>query len=361
MEENAREITTIDDGFSVGQVVQQVRKVQELMKSVMRKDEHYGTIPGTQKPTLYKSGAEKLGFTFRLAPRYHGEREPIESENGHKEYIIRCELYHIVNGSFMGEGIGSCTTMESKYRYRWENTNVPVPKEYWNSRDPELLGGESYTARKTRVDKEQVWMIFHRVEHDNPADYFNTCLKMAKKRAHVDSILTALSVSDLFTQDLEDTAPETRETQSENKEESQGALPNCPKCGHNKSVIKGKKEWGGGYICWKKHKTTPGCGATWKSNGNESSQKTDDPPKENKFTGNKTAIFEETDTHKRLEKALYDHCDGDFIKMGDLLQGLTQWESGGKLRPGKKEIGAISEKMALVALEKFAKEFGITL
>ena len=43
-----------------------------------------------------------------------------------------------------------------------------------------------------------------RVEHDNPADYYNTILKMAKKRAYVDAIITATACSDIFTQDLEE-------------------------------------------------------------------------------------------------------------------------------------------------------------
>ena len=43
-----------------------------------------------------------------------------------------------------------------------------------------------------------------KVEHDNPADHYNTVLKMAKKRALVDAVLTATAASDIFTQDLED-------------------------------------------------------------------------------------------------------------------------------------------------------------
>lgn len=43
-----------------------------------------------------------------------------------------------------------------------------------------------------------------RVEHDNPADYYNTCLKMGKKRAFVDALLTCTAASDIFTQDIED-------------------------------------------------------------------------------------------------------------------------------------------------------------
>ena len=43
-----------------------------------------------------------------------------------------------------------------------------------------------------------------KVENDNPADCYNTVLKMAKKRALVDAVLTATAASDIFTQDLED-------------------------------------------------------------------------------------------------------------------------------------------------------------
>jgi hypothetical protein len=42
------------------------------------------------------------------------------------------------------------------------------------------------------------------VEHDNPADYYNTVLKIGKKRAQVDGILTVTAASDIFTQDIED-------------------------------------------------------------------------------------------------------------------------------------------------------------
>ncbi|HIJ50738.1 MAG TPA: hypothetical protein HPP54_06770, partial [Nitrospinae bacterium] len=44
-----------------------------------------------------------------------------------------------------------------------------------------------------------------RTDHDNPADYYNTVLKMAKKRALVDAVLTATAASDIFSQDIEET------------------------------------------------------------------------------------------------------------------------------------------------------------
>jgi len=197
--------------MSVDSVVRQVNLVQEIMKSIMKDGEHYGVIPGTNKPSLYKPGAEKLGFTFRLAPEY--EVTTIDWPGGHREYQVKCKLRHIPTGTMVGEGVGTCTTLEGKYRYRGgekEGTGQPVPKEYWNLKNAgkmseaiELIGGPGYGVGK--IDgKWEVCSIGEKQEHDNPADYYNTCEKMAKKRAHVDAILTATAASDIFTQDVED-------------------------------------------------------------------------------------------------------------------------------------------------------------
>ena len=44
----------LKDEFDVNHIQIQVQKIQQIMNSVMKKDEHYGIIPGTQKPTLLK-------------------------------------------------------------------------------------------------------------------------------------------------------------------------------------------------------------------------------------------------------------------------------------------------------------------
>ena len=190
--------------LTISDLTTQIRKIQEVMQSVMKKDEHYGLIPGTPKPSLYKPGAEKLGLTFMLKPRFKITKT--DMDNGHREYEVLCELVHTPSGTFQGEGVGSCSTMESKFRFRWDNTGKEVPKEYWANRDLSLLGGDQFVARK----RDNQWLIFQRVEHDNPADYYNTVLKMAKKRAHVDAMLTATAASDIFSQDIED-LPEFQE------------------------------------------------------------------------------------------------------------------------------------------------------
>lgn len=190
----------------------QVNLIQEVMKEVMVKDEHYGVIPGCgDKPALLKPGAEKLNLTFRMAPDPISEIKDLG--NGHREYRVKCEMFSIVTGKKIGAGVGSASTMETKWRYRNaepEITAKPVPKEYWEHRKTnpnkalEALGGKGFVAKK--VDGN--WMIAKltggKVEHDNPADYYNTCWKMAKKRALVDAVLTVTAASDIFTQDVEE-------------------------------------------------------------------------------------------------------------------------------------------------------------
>jgi hypothetical protein len=193
------------DAMTTKDVVAQVQLIQHVMSAVMKEKEHYGVIPGTgNKPSLLKPGAEKLGFVFRLVPRF--EVTLRDMGEGHREYEIICNLEQVHTGRFFGSGVGTCSTLESKYRYRSEvltdadGNPHPVPSVYWKNRNHDLLGGPQFSAKK----QDGQWVIAHRVEHTDPADYYNTCLKMAKKRAHVDAILTATAASDIFTQDVED-------------------------------------------------------------------------------------------------------------------------------------------------------------
>ena len=165
----------------------------------MKEGETYGVIPGGgSRPTLLKPGAKKLAFVFRMAASFEMNRDDLA--DGHRGYEVICTLRNIESEKVLAQGVGYCSSMEGKYRFRSENTGKPVPPEYWETRDFKELGGPQFSTRK--VDGK--WIIFHKVEHDNPADYFNTILKMAKKRAQVDATLTATACSDIFTQDVEE-------------------------------------------------------------------------------------------------------------------------------------------------------------
>jgi len=187
--------------MSTAAVLAQVAQVQDIMHKVMREGEHYGTIPGTDKPALLKAGAEKLSFTFRLLPKYRVTS--LDLPGGHIRYEVVCELWH-ESGVFAGEGLGNCSTMESKYRWRpaWEDTGDPIPSDAKVRKDEYRKQG--YGMRKD-ASGQWLWVRYlpDRAENPDIADTWNTVLKMAKKRAHVDAAITACAASDIFTQDVE--------------------------------------------------------------------------------------------------------------------------------------------------------------
>ncbi len=160
----------------------QVELIQDVMKKVMHDKEHFGVIPGCgDKPALLKPGAEKLNLTFRMAP--DPESDIIDLDGGHREYRVKCVLRAIKSGRILGAGVGSASTMETKWRFRTgpiESTGNPVPKEYWDLRksEPEkalaLIGGKGYqTAKNPDTGQWEIVIRGERVEHDNPADYYN--------------------------------------------------------------------------------------------------------------------------------------------------------------------------------------------
>ncbi|MBT9151452.1 MAG: hypothetical protein DDT40_01647 [candidate division WS2 bacterium] len=201
------------------QVLEQVNLIQEIMKLVMKEGEHYGVIPGfkSKKPSLLKPGAEKLILTFKLVPVLEMEEKDVwhPTIKGHKEYVSNVKLY-TRSGLYLGCGIGSCSTMENKYRFQKaevEITDLPVPNQYWGLRgkNPEgalnLLGGKGFLPHKLDDGR---WVIAivqkDKVENTSPADDYNTCRKISKKRGLIDAVLTVTGASDIFTQDIEDIA-----------------------------------------------------------------------------------------------------------------------------------------------------------
>lgn len=199
----------------------QVNLIQEVMREVMQgpgRDDngreipgvHYGLVPGCgDKPTLLQPGAHKLLMTFRLVA--DPDMTLVPMAQGHREVRCKVKIYS-QGGMFLGAGVGTCSTMEGKYRFRTgpvEYTDKPVPREYWDLRQShpakaKALLGEGLTAKKNDAG---VWVCARqgeKVEHDNPADYYNTVEKMAYKRALVSATLTVTAASDIFTQDIED-------------------------------------------------------------------------------------------------------------------------------------------------------------
>lgn len=153
----------------------------------LRRGIDFGVVPGTDKPTLLKPGAEKIMQLFGCAPDLTVLDRQQDATTGYLYVEIAARAVSITTGEIVATGVGCCSSYESKYRYRWE---------WWNGRgDP----GEGEGWERTRNGK---WR--RRIANPDLIDVWNTVLKIAKKRALVDLALTISGASEKFTQDIED-------------------------------------------------------------------------------------------------------------------------------------------------------------
>lgn len=193
--------------FSAVEIRQRVNLVQEVMQGIMKRETHYGTIPGTQKPTLYKPGAEVLCVTFRVAQEYRIEDL---SGPGVARYRVTCVGRHQMTGVALGEGVGECSSSEEKYKWRGVICKAELDAT------PENLRRKKYYKNGNTADQIRT----------EPADLANTILKMACKRAMIAMTLNVTAASDIFTQDIEDLPEELRpQEQAQAQAQSQKATP----------------------------------------------------------------------------------------------------------------------------------------
>jgi hypothetical protein len=221
--------------------------IVEFTRRIMVRDQDFGEIPGTNKPTLLKPGAEKLCNFFGLEPEFTPVIEDIDWTGAqHRGEVFcyaryRCRLLR--EGRVVGVGEGSCNSWEAKYRYRWveqvpehiDRSRLPKrgvrrtlcefdfaikraettgtygkPAEHWQRfRDAIHTGTARSVEKFTRRGKSVAWEIdvdtaLYRIPNPDVADAVNTVQKMAQKRALVAATLIATSASEFFTQDLED-------------------------------------------------------------------------------------------------------------------------------------------------------------
>ncbi len=218
----SNELKALDQNTSLAlptirETLQHVALVGEVLKHVMVDGTHYGAgFPGDTKKNLLKAGADSLGVAFQLAPTF----EVLERDLGgdHREYRVTCTVSTQKSGMVVGTGVGMCSTKETKYR--WRNANLKCPHcgvEAIIKGKAEYGGGyicfdkKGGCKAKFADDDETITKQPRgKVENTDPADQWNTVLKMAKKRAFVDGMITATGCSDMFTQDLEDIAADLK-------------------------------------------------------------------------------------------------------------------------------------------------------
>jgi hypothetical protein len=138
----------------IGNTLTKIAQFQELVHSQLKQNQDFGIIPGTPKPTLLKPGAEKIIMLMGLRSEFDIADSTRNWQEGFFQYQVRCKLFK--GDTLITEGLGAANTKERKF-----------------------IKQDAFT-----ID--------------------NTILKMAKKRAMIDATLLVASLSEVFTQDVED-------------------------------------------------------------------------------------------------------------------------------------------------------------
>lgn len=142
----------------------QSREIRELQRAVLVEGTDFGNIPGTKKPTLFKSGAEWLLKWGRFGHRL--DKVDVERDGDGRPYGVtyRCTIHHLLD----------------------KDVVVATCDGYAGYDEPDR---EAHTNKWGKPVARAPW---------------NTIIKMAQKRALVGATLQATSSSGLFSQDMED-------------------------------------------------------------------------------------------------------------------------------------------------------------
>lgn len=204
---------TVTPQVTARELVDRLKVIKDAADEAMQEGVDYGVVPGTDKPTLFKPGAEKLAVLFQLDVQLENEQT---FDGDHLTVTSRATVYHSPSGQRLGYGEGVCSTKERKYAKRKQDRVCPNceaaavikgKREYgggwlcWNKRGG---CGAKFPDGDQSIEGQEAG----EVPNPDLPDLWNTVTKMAEKRARVDAVLAVTGASAIFTQDIEDHAPE---------------------------------------------------------------------------------------------------------------------------------------------------------
>lgn len=210
-------VPTMTPQATAAELGERLQTIESAMDDQMKEGVDYGKVPGTDKPALFKPGAEKLSVLFKLdvQPRSSKTWGP----GDHLTVITQATVFDIASGARIGFGEGLCTSREKKYGLRKQDRRCPICGKGAIKR--------SKFPPREEPDAPPGWYCYDKVggcgsnfddfyderihnqptgEVENPylPDTWNTVLKMAEKRARVDAVLAVTGASAIFTQDLDE-------------------------------------------------------------------------------------------------------------------------------------------------------------
>jgi hypothetical protein len=159
---------------------ERIRLLQEFVQHMMVPGVDFGLIPGCQKPSLLKPGAEKLCDIFGFSKHVKVINRVEDWTKPFLAYEVMVTLINKRSGVIEAQGIGSANSREKKYANQ-----------------------DAYTIA-------------------------NSLIKISKKRALTDAVLSATRSSGLFTQDIEDMDLEPRPTSVQTQAKPPASSPASP-------------------------------------------------------------------------------------------------------------------------------------
>ncbi|WP_158829213.1 hypothetical protein [Mucilaginibacter lacusdianchii] len=190
------ELTTITDEMqsSITHMAQMRNALIAFTKEVLVKDQDYGVVPGVQKPTLLKPGAEKLMNLFGMSVEFECTDRVLDLQSKFIAYTYKATARN-KDGRIVTQCEGSVNSYEPKYRYIWMEKPKP------NQATQDLMKAEG-NGKFRKSGGSWIWV--ERTENPDLIGLQNTMQKMAQKRAFVGAMLLATNASEFFTQDVED-------------------------------------------------------------------------------------------------------------------------------------------------------------
>ncbi len=204
--------------FDVTQAKDRLEKLIAFFDAVMEEgvDKDYGPpFPGSKAKQLYTSGADKccqfLGVYPR--PRNIGRIEDWGRGAGEKAFFHfedEVDLVSLRTGQIVAIGVGSCNTLESKYRYRKLDRTCPecgvaaIKKSKFPDRDTGDIGfycnrnmqgcGENFRSDDPEIINQETGIV----ENDDIAGMHHTIRRMSVKRAKVHAVTQIISAIGLL-------------------------------------------------------------------------------------------------------------------------------------------------------------------
>lgn len=218
--------------------IQRYNAVIDFAVNTLKFGNHYDVLPAEQwkcknkntdmilkDPSIKKfftqSGADmtNMAWGIRSEAVVMNAVERPDDKEPYFSYQIQSNLIHIGTGKVVGSAVGSCSSREVKFRYRW------FTKEEIEH-DPRLVDVDMAQCKTKMFGWDDKGKLKYQVVNPDLGDVQPTIFMMAEKRAYVKATRRLFGLSELFNQPLdaiESSILEEIEPDTERKKEPERA------------------------------------------------------------------------------------------------------------------------------------------